>query len=197
MQAWQIDEFGPADSLMLREVPDPVPGPGEVLVTVKAASVNPADAKLRAGRSPGADAIRFPLTLGRDFSGTVASLGEGVTDVAVGDAVFGVLDRGHEGACAGKLALSAGLVARKPEALSHVEAAALALTGLTALVALEDVAQLARGQRIQFAILAVVTIGSFTVLYLAAYAVAKRRPLRSKHSMEYRAHPHLQDKQPD
>ena len=148
MQAWQIDEFGPANSLMLREVPDPVPGPGEVLVTVEAASVNPADAKLRAGRSPGADAIRFPLTLGRDFSGTVAKLGEGVTDVAVGDAVFGVLDRGHEGACAGKVALSAGLVARKPEALSHVEAAALALTGLTALVALEDVAQLARGQRI-------------------------------------------------
>lgn len=53
---------------------------------------------------------------------------------------------------------------------------------------------IARGQRVQFAILAVVTVGSFTVLYLAAYAVAKRKPMRSKHSMEYRAHPNLRDK---
>lgn len=56
---------------------------------------------------------------------------------------------------------------------------------------------IARGQRIQFAILVVVTIGSFTALYLAAYALAKRRPVRSRHSMEYRAHPRLRDQYPE
>lgn len=56
---------------------------------------------------------------------------------------------------------------------------------------------IARGQRIQFAILAVVTVGSFTVLYLAAYAVAKRRPVRSRHSLEYRAHPRLRNQYPE
>lgn len=56
---------------------------------------------------------------------------------------------------------------------------------------------IARGQKIQFAILAVVTLGTFTVLYLAAYAMAQRRPLRSKHSLDYRSHPHLRDKYPE
>lgn len=56
---------------------------------------------------------------------------------------------------------------------------------------------IARGQRIQFIVLAVVTLGTFTALYLAAYALAKRRPVRSQHSMEYRAHPHLREKYPE
>lgn len=56
---------------------------------------------------------------------------------------------------------------------------------------------IARGQRIQFALLAVITLGTFTIVYLAAYAMARRRPVRSKHSLEYRAHPHLREKYPD
>lgn len=56
---------------------------------------------------------------------------------------------------------------------------------------------IARGQKIQFAILAVVTLGTFTAVYLASYAMAKRRPMRSKHSLDYRAHPHLRDKYPE
>ena len=74
--------------------------------------------------------------------------GAGVTDFAVGDAVFGVLDAGIEGAYAEKLAIKAAIVARKPDRLSHQQAAAMALTSLTAIWAIEDTAQLKAGETI-------------------------------------------------
>jgi NADPH:quinone reductase-like Zn-dependent oxidoreductase len=132
---------------MLRpgEAPDPIAGPADIVVDVHAASVNAADYKVRLG---GHGALKFPHILGRDFSGVVAAVGEGVTDFAVGDAVFGVNDAGMEGAYAEKLAIKAAIVARKPERLSHVQAAALALTGITAIWAVEDTARLRRGETI-------------------------------------------------
>ena len=75
-------------------------------------------------------------------------LGDGVADVRVGDAVFGVCDVGQEGAYAEQLAIKASLVARKPETLSHAQSAALALTGLTALVTVEDTLRLKAGETI-------------------------------------------------
>ncbi|WP_410967249.1 alcohol dehydrogenase catalytic domain-containing protein, partial [Salmonella sp. SAL4436] len=84
--------------------------------------------------------------LGRDFSGRVAACGEAVTDLKVGDAVFGVLPLGQEGTYAERVAIKAALVARKPARLSHVEAAALALTGLTALDAIEATLKLKPGE---------------------------------------------------
>ena len=101
-----------------------------------AASVNAADYKVRLGGR--GHNLRFPHILGRDFSGVVAATGEGVADLAVGDAVFGVLDAGIEGAYAEKLAIKAAIVARKPDRLSHQQAAAIALTGITAIWAVED-----------------------------------------------------------
>jgi NADPH:quinone reductase-like Zn-dependent oxidoreductase len=92
--------------------------------------------------------LKFPHILGRDFSGVVAALGPGVGDFAVGDAVFGVTDAGIEGCYAGKLAIKAAIIAKKPERLDHAEAAAMALTSLTAIWALEDTARLARGETI-------------------------------------------------
>jgi NADPH:quinone reductase-like Zn-dependent oxidoreductase len=123
-----------------------VAGAGELLVEVHAASVNAADWKMRAGSY--APVSRVPYVLGRDFSGVVAALGEGVSDFEVGDPVFGVCDVGQEGAYAEKLAIKAAIVAGKPDALSHAECAALALTGLTALVSIEDTLQLKRGETI-------------------------------------------------
>ena len=79
----------------------------------------------------------FPYILGRDFSGVVSATGAEVTDLAVGDAVFGVCDQGIEGAYAEKIAIKAAIIAKKPESLGHAEAAAMALTSLTALRALE------------------------------------------------------------
>ena len=111
-----------------------------------AASVNGADWKVRVGGNYGP--LKFPHILGRDFSGVVGALGPGVSDFTVGDAVFGVCDTGQEGAYAEKIAIKAAIIARKPAALSHPNAAALALTGLTALVAVEDTLKLRRGERI-------------------------------------------------
>jgi NADPH:quinone reductase-like Zn-dependent oxidoreductase len=140
-----IEQFGGPDVIKYGDVPDPAAGPGQVVVDVVAASVNGADWRVRAGLYAQA---QFPLVLGRDFSGTVAALGAGVDDLKVGDAVFGVLEPGREGAYAEKLAITAAIVAKKPNALSHVDAAALALTGLTALISIETTLKLQRGETI-------------------------------------------------
>ena len=88
------------------------------------------------------------MILGRDFSGTLAALGAGVENLKVSDAPFGVLEAGREGAYAEKLAITAAIVAKKPATLSHVDAAALALTGLTALISVETTLMLQRGETI-------------------------------------------------
>jgi NADPH:quinone reductase-like Zn-dependent oxidoreductase len=140
-----IEKFGAAEVLHYGEQPDPAAAAGEVVVDVVAASVNAADWKVRAGEYSQAT---FPLILGRDFSGLIASLGAGVDDLKVGDPVFGVLDAGREGAYAEKVAIKASIVAKKPASLSDVDAAALALTGLTAIRSIEDTLKLERGENI-------------------------------------------------
>lgn len=146
MKAAFFMQHGGPEVLQYGDVPDPAAGPGEVLVDIHAASVNAADWKMRAGRY--APVSRFPYVPGRDFSGVVAALGEGVSDFEVGDPVFGVCDTGQEGAYAEKIAIKAAIAASKPDGLSHAECAALALAGLTALVSIEDTLQLVRGETI-------------------------------------------------
>src|SRR5262245_30155662 len=147
MKAALFMQPGGPEVLQYGDMPDPVAGIGEVVVDVYAASVNGADWKVRAG-SYNSPIPHFPYVLGRDFSGVVAGLGQGVTDFKVGDPVFGVCDVGQEGAYAEKLAIKAAIVARKPDELSHAECAALSLTGLTALVSIEDTLELQRGETI-------------------------------------------------
>src|SRR5579862_3593192 len=147
MKAMLLTGHGGPEMLRYGDAPDPVAGRGEVVVDVHVASVNAADYKVRRGSSSYSD-VRFPHILGRDFSGVVAALGAGVTDFSVGDAVFGVTKPGVEGAYAEKLAIDAAIIAKKPASLSHEEAAALALTSLTALWALEDTARLKRGETV-------------------------------------------------
>ena len=146
MKAVIFDNFGAPDVLRLQEVPDPAPQPGEVQIAVHAASINGADYQVRSGR--GAKPVTLPHILGRDFSGVVTRIGDGVMDLHRGDEVFGVLDIGMEGAYAELLTVKAALVARKPAWLSHVDAAAMALTGLTALWAIEDTVKLQAGETI-------------------------------------------------
>ncbi len=145
MKAAFIERFGGPEVLQYGDLPDPVAGPGQIVVNVAAASVNGADWKVRAGQYSEA---KFPLVLGRDFSGTVAAPGAGVDDLKIGDAVFGVLEGGREGAYAEKIAITATIVARKPDGLSHVDAAAVALAGLTAIAAVEASLKLQRGEKI-------------------------------------------------
>lgn len=146
MKAAFIEQHGGPEVLKFGEMPDPVAGSGEVVVDIVAASVNGADWKVREGKS--GQLSRFPYILGRDFSGVVAAVGDGVKDLHIGDEVFGVCDVGQEGAYAEKIAVRAAIVARKPDRLSHVDAAALALAGLTAICAVEDTLQLKAGETI-------------------------------------------------
>ena len=146
MKAVLMERHGGADVLKFGEAPDPKAAPGEVVVDIVAASVNGADWKVREGKA--AQLSRFPYILGRDFSGVVSELGEGVTDFRIGDEVFGVCDVGQEGAYAEKIAIKAAIVAKKTGQLSHVDATALALAGLTAICAIEDTLKLKSGETI-------------------------------------------------
>jgi NADPH:quinone reductase-like Zn-dependent oxidoreductase len=145
MKAAYIQQFGGPEVLQYGDLPDPSAGPGQIVIDTVAASVNGADWKVRAGSYGQA---KFPLILGRDFSGTISALGAGVDDLRVGDEVFGVLEAGRDGTYAEKIAVGAAVVAKKPSALSHVDAAALALTGLTALYSVEDTLKLKSGETI-------------------------------------------------
>jgi NADPH:quinone reductase-like Zn-dependent oxidoreductase len=147
MKAAYIEQFGGPEVLQYGDLPDPVAGPGEVVVDVHAATVNAADWKFRAGEYARHSNVKFPQIPGRDFSGVVSAVGDGA-DLKVGDAVFGVLGAGKEGTYCEKIALPAALVAKKPDGLSHINAAALALTGLTAINSVEDTLKLQRGETI-------------------------------------------------
>ncbi|HVC53849.1 MAG TPA: NADP-dependent oxidoreductase [Stellaceae bacterium] len=146
MKAALITAHGGIGVFRYADAPDPVAGPGDVVVDIHAASVNAADYKVRLGSYD--SKIKFPYILGRDFSGVIAAVGPGVTDLKIGDEVFGVCDAGIEGAYAEKIAIKAALVARKPATLSHDAAAAMALTSLTAIWALEDTAKLKKGETV-------------------------------------------------
>ena len=145
MKAVYIEQFGGPEVVKYGDLPDPSAGRGQIVVDAFAASVNGADWKVRAGHY---GQPKFPLVLGRDFSGVVSAVGDGVADLRVGDEVFGVLEAGREGAYAEKIAIGAAIVAKKPSGLSHVDAAALALTGLTALCSVEDSLKLKSGETI-------------------------------------------------
>src|SRR3954471_20579133 len=123
MKAVFIERHGGPEVLQFGEMPDPVAAPGEVVVDIVAASVNGADWKVRDGKS--GQLSRFPYILGRDFSGVVSAVGEALPDHRGGDPLFPVCDVGQEGAYAEKIAIKAAIVAKKPDQLSHVDAAAL------------------------------------------------------------------------
>src|SRR3954454_6322268 len=145
MQGGYMRQCAGPEVLKVGDLPDPSAGPGQVVVDTVAASVNGADWKVCAGEYAQAT---FPLILGRDFSGVVSALGAGVEDLKVGDEVFGVLETGRDGTYCEKIAIGGAIVGRKPAALSHVDAAALALTGLTAICAVEEALKLKKGETI-------------------------------------------------
>jgi NADPH:quinone reductase-like Zn-dependent oxidoreductase len=118
-----------------------------VVVAVKAASVNPIDWKMRQGMLRANFALPMPYILGRDLSGVVTAVGAEVTGFKTGDEVYGLADAQRGGTFAERVAIDAGLLAPKPRSVSHIEAASLALTGATALTAIET-AEMGDGERI-------------------------------------------------
>jgi len=148
MKAVQIASFGGPDVLQVAEVPRPVPASGELLVRVHAASVNPVDTIARAGEAGGITGARVPYVPGFDVSGVVEAVGPEVTSFRRGDAVFAMLDLRRGGGYAEYAIVKASEAARKPERLSHRDAASMPLTALTAWQALFDTAKLERGQTV-------------------------------------------------
>ena len=195
MKAVYFEEHGGPEVLKYGDLPDPVAGPGEVVVDIHAATVNGADWKVRSGSYSKLET--FPYVLGRDFSGVVSALGAGVTDFKVGDAVFGVCDVGQEGTYAEKVAMKASIIAKKPDSLSHKEAATLALTGLTALTAIEDTLALKSGETIliqggaggvaSFAIQAAKHIGARVISTASAANLDYVRGLGADQVIDYNA----------
>jgi len=146
MKAAFFEEHGGPEVMQYGDLPDPVAGLNEVVIDIHAASVNAADAKVRAGHY--SQITNFPYVLGRDFSGIVSAVGDGVDEFAIGEAVFGVCDVGQEGTYAEKIAMKAALVAKKPDSISHEDIVALGVAGLTAVITLEETLNLKSGEKI-------------------------------------------------
>lgn len=146
MLAWRVHEFGPPDVMRLERVPRPDPGPGEVLIEVRAAGVGLWDAWIRAGKSGQPQPL--PLTPGSDLSGDVVAVGPGVADLRVGDQVYGGTNTRHVGAYAEYTVASAAMISRKPTSLTYAEAASVPTVAVTAWQALFDHARLDAGQTV-------------------------------------------------
>ncbi len=148
MKAAQINSYGGEEVLQtVNSAPKPSAGPGQVLVEVHAAGVNPFDYKVREGFLK--DSLKLPATLGGDVAGVVAELGEGVTDFQVGQVVFGQANAaGGQGSYAEFTPVKAESLAPKPDELDFVTAAAIPLAGCSAYQALVDHLNLQAGQKI-------------------------------------------------
>lgn len=154
MKAVTISQFGGPEVLEVRDMPEPVAGPGEILVNVAAAGVNQADMTARAGRYlertpvPGVHFYplkTFPGVLGVELAGTVAALGPGVTKWKVGDRVCGI---GATGAYAGQARMMDWAAMPVPDGISLVEAASVPIAFLTVWIAFRELADVRRGDTV-------------------------------------------------
>src|SRR5579862_6728059 len=127
MKAIVVHQYGGPEVLKFEDYPDPVPGPGQVLVRVAAASVNPIDYKRRAGLSKDFYPLHFPGLIGVDVAGTVVKLGPGVEGFSVGDQVFAMADNTYAELCV----VNTAVLAKVPEGLDLIQAAALPLATTT------------------------------------------------------------------
>src|SRR5271155_1368199 len=127
MKAIVVHQYGGPEVLKFEEYPDPVPGPGEVLVRVAATSVNPIDYKRRAGLTKDFYPLKFPGLIGVDVAGTVVKVAPGVEGFAVGDRVFAMADNTYAELCV----VNAAVLAKIPQGLDLIRAAALPLATTT------------------------------------------------------------------
>lgn len=148
MKSVRIHRYGGPDALQIDDVPDPVPGPRDVLVEVHAAGLNPIDFKIRQGKLRMVQKLTFPVAMGSELSGVVRETGAEVTRFRPGDRVFTRVEKGKMGALSELCAVDERIVAKAPDGASFAEAASVPLAGLTALQALTDVAGVTPGQKV-------------------------------------------------
>lgn len=148
MKAFVIDRYGGADQVRAGDLPEPALGPGDVLVKVQAAGLNPLDLKIRAGDLKLLLPFRLPVALGNEVAGVVARTGGDVTRFKPGDEVFARTDKLRIGGFADYIAVPQDAVARKPASLTMAEAASVPLVALTAWQAFVERAGLKPGQKV-------------------------------------------------
>jgi NADPH:quinone reductase-like Zn-dependent oxidoreductase len=148
MRAWRVHQFGGPEVLRLDTAPVPSPGPGEVLVKVAAASVNPVDWKMRGGYLRAGLQIVLPRVLGRDCAGAIVALGDDASGLAVGQAVAGIADPAKHGTHAEYAVLPVAQISPIPAGVAPEVAASLCVSGLSAYIPLVEDAQVAPGQRV-------------------------------------------------
>jgi NADPH:quinone reductase-like Zn-dependent oxidoreductase len=148
MKALAYNTFGSLDVLHIAELPVPQPRRGQLLVAVRATSLNLIDARVRKGTMGVLVNKRFPKIPGADVAGIVAAVGADVGTFKVGDAVFGAVNPFVGGSLSEYVAVPAARLALKPAGLSFEEAASLPIAGLAALQALRDLGQAGTGSRV-------------------------------------------------
>ena len=147
MKAISVNGYGGPEVLKCEEIARPKVGRGQVLVNIKAAGVNPVDWKIRAGLAKEMFPVHFPWTPGLDIAGVVEEAGDGVTELAEGDAVYGML-RPRAGGYAQYVAADARDMAPKPKSIDFIKAASLPLAALVAWQTLIDTAHLEPDQSV-------------------------------------------------
>ncbi|UNU25953.1 NAD(P)-dependent alcohol dehydrogenase [Microcoleus vaginatus] len=148
MKAVAFDRYGSAEELRYRELEKPIAKSNELLVRVRASSVNPVDWKIRQGHLQLLTGFNFPRIVGSDISGVVVEVGREVTKFQPGDEVYTFLNPMSGGACAEYAVVAESDAAIKPKNITHAEAAAVPIAGLTALQALRDLGQIQAGNKV-------------------------------------------------
>jgi NADPH:quinone reductase-like Zn-dependent oxidoreductase len=148
MKALVFKRYGGLDQIAFTDIPRPVLKPGEILVQVHAAGLNPVDNKIREGKLKAIRQYQLPTTLGSDIAGIVVEVGRGVTRFKAGDAVFGSIEEMRMGALAEFAVVAENAAALKPAHLDFEQAASVPMVGLTAWQALKEHARLKAGQKV-------------------------------------------------
>jgi NADPH:quinone reductase-like Zn-dependent oxidoreductase len=199
MKAVQIRSYGHVDALEVNNVERPSPGKGQVLVEVYASSINPFDHKVREGLAQRMFKLNFPATLGFDVAGVVVGLGPGVTSFHVGDKVYGeaAVWAGGSGAYAEFANAPINLIAKMPNNVGFGEAAALVMTGVSAVQGLVDHMKLEAGRKIlihggaggigTFAIQIAKRIGAYVATTATGAGIALVRKLGADEVIDYKA----------
>lgn len=148
MKAWFIRSYGKQQALEFGDVPEPTIGPRDVLVDIRAASVNPIDIRVRRGELRRLVKYTFPLVMGTDLAGVVIASGQDVRGFSVGDEVFARPNRQRIGSFAERISVHEDEVALKPNSLTFEEAASIPLVALTSRQAMIDVANIKPGHKV-------------------------------------------------